>query len=81
MFNASASSGFATFIGTMPGTTKSATYYIVPTASGVGYTSTPTADQKFATEGVVRWTYRKTVITDLERLQDIAESPTRDRAD
>ena len=44
-----ASSGFATFIGTMPGTTKSATYYIVPTATGVGYTSTPTADQKFAT--------------------------------
>ena len=33
----------------MPGTTKSATYYIVPTANGVGYTSTPTADQRFAT--------------------------------
>ncbi|HWM65873.1 MAG TPA: TonB-dependent receptor [Steroidobacteraceae bacterium] len=44
-----ASSGYATFIGKMPGTTKSATYYIVPTAGGVGYTSTPTADQKFAT--------------------------------
>jgi CRP-like cAMP-binding protein len=25
-------------------------------------------------EGVVRWTYRKTVITDLDRLQEIAES-------
>jgi iron complex outermembrane recepter protein len=44
-----ASSAFTTFIGKMPGTTKSATYYIVPTAGGVGYTSTPTADQKFAT--------------------------------
>jgi outer membrane receptor protein involved in Fe transport len=44
-----ASSGYTTFIGKMPGTTKSATYYIVPTANGVGYTSTPTAAQKFAT--------------------------------
>jgi iron complex outermembrane receptor protein len=44
-----ASSGFTTFTGIMPGTTKSALYYIVPTANGAGYTSTPTADQKFAT--------------------------------
>jgi len=44
-----ASSGYTTFIGKMPGTTKSATYYIVPTANGIGYTSTPTTDQKFAT--------------------------------
>ena len=31
-------------------------------------------------EGVVRWTYRKTVITDLERLQQIAESARAPRA-
>ena len=50
-FNDSTASGaFTSFIGTMPGTTKSATYYIVPTANGLStITSTPTGAQKTAT--------------------------------
>jgi len=43
-------SGYATFIGkdSLGGTTKSA-LITRPTANALGYTSTPTADQKFAT--------------------------------
>jgi iron complex outermembrane receptor protein len=46
-FNDSTASGaFTSFIGTMPGTTKSATYYIVPTGNGLSsITSTPTGAQ------------------------------------
>jgi iron complex outermembrane receptor protein len=48
--DSTASSGFTSFIGTMPGTTKSATYYVVPTGNGLTtITSTPTAAQKSAT--------------------------------
>lgn len=46
-FNASSAAGkYTSFIGTMPGTGKSATYYVVPTANGQStITATPTAAQ------------------------------------